>query len=80
MTCVLASYHLEAEWGESGPALALLYITHSTVSTSQPSILDSGDNNYLYRAGEETFLIFVLAKQEAHSRMRCSDLNNSSLY
>lgn len=72
MTCVLARYHLEAEWGKSGLALALLSITKSTVSTSQPSILDSGDNNYLYRAGEEHF--FDLAKQQAHRRLRGSDV------
>lgn len=60
MTCVLARYHLEAEWGKSGPAPALLSITHSTVSTSQPSILDSGDNNYLFKAGEEHFSLFSI--------------------
>jgi len=52
ITCVLARYHLEAEWGKSRPALALLCITQRTSSTSQPSILDTGDNNYLHRAVE----------------------------
>lgn len=75
MTCVLARYHLEAEWGKSGLALALLSITHSTASTSQPSILDSGDNNYLYRAEEEDFLIFFSVKQEAQNRLRRSDFD-----
>lgn len=67
MTCVLARYHLEAEWSKSGPALALLSITKCTVSSSQPSILDSSDNNHLHRAEEELYLFFIEAKQEAHS-------------
>lgn len=55
MTCVVARYHLEAERGKSGPALALLSITQSPVSTSQPAILDSGDNNYLQGLGKTCF-------------------------
>lgn len=85
MTCVLARYHLEAESGESGLALALLSITHSTVSTSQPSILDSGDNYYFYRAGGGGgfFGDFHFSKTEGTQQteiFQILSLNNSSLH
>lgn len=67
MTYVLARYHLEAEWGKSGPALGLLSITRNTVSTSQPSILDRGDNNCTGQG--RAFLISILAERERQAEM-----------
>lgn len=65
ITCLLVKNHLEM--GESGPALALLSINHSAASTSQPSILDGGDSNYVNcttkRKNMFVILLFQLKRQ-----------------